>query len=150
MHFPVYIANGGSGRQEMAGETSLDPVQRALPRVIESTNRVLISNGDRDMIILTNGTLLAIQNMTRTGQLGFQTQPSVPMVVDIEDLQYQGVIDAGSQKGRDEAQGVVGVAHYERGLMWTQTFMGTHTQPESQPRASLRHLLWVLGRIDSL
>lgn len=47
----------------MAGETSADPIQYTLPRVIERTGRVLISNGDLDMIILTNGTLLAIQNM---------------------------------------------------------------------------------------
>lgn len=64
-HFNVYVAGGGSGGPEMAGETSLDPIQYTLPRVIEATNRVLISNGDLDMIILTNGTLLAIQNMVR-------------------------------------------------------------------------------------
>jgi carboxypeptidase D len=62
-HFSVYIADDGSGGPEMAGETSLDPIQYTLPRVIEATNRVLVSNGDLDMIILTNGTLLAIQNM---------------------------------------------------------------------------------------
>ena len=35
-----------------------------LPQIIEGTNRVLISNGDWDGLLLTNGTLLSINNMT--------------------------------------------------------------------------------------
>ena len=150
-HHSVYLANGGSGGPELAGETSLDPIQSVLPRVIEATNRVLISNGDLDMIILTNGTLLSIQNMTWNGALGFQTQPSTPMVVDLPDLEYGDLFAMGSEKGRDgPGQGVVGVWHEERGLLWAQTWLGSHTQPESVPRASWRHLSWVLGRIDNL
>lgn len=61
-HFDVYLAGGGSGGPEMAGDTSPDPIQKVLPQVIEATNRVLVSNGDLDMIIITNGTLLSIQN----------------------------------------------------------------------------------------
>lgn len=41
----------------MEGDTSVDPLQHVLPRVIEATNRVLIANGDFDVIIITNGTL---------------------------------------------------------------------------------------------
>ena len=158
-HFNVYVAGGGSGGPEMAGETSLDPIQYTLPRLIEATNRVLISNGDLGMIILTNGTLLAIQNMTWNDQLGFQTSPFDPyppnssnaLIVDTPDLLYEAVFDASHQKGRDEQpQGVTGTWHYERGLMWVETFGGTHAQPESQPRASLKHLMWMLGRIESL
>lgn len=78
---------------------------------------------------------------TWNGQLGFQTQPSTPFIVDIPDLVYQAAFDASHQKGRDDVpQGQVGILHYERGLMWAQTFAGTHTQPESQPRACYRHL----------
>lgn len=89
--FPVIIADGGNGGPEMAGDTSPDPIQKVLPQVIEATNRVLISNGDLDMIIITNGTLLSIQNMTWNGQLGFQSKPSKVMVVDIPDLEYRKV-----------------------------------------------------------
>jgi carboxypeptidase D len=145
---PVFV--GGSSGPEMAGETSADPIQYVLPRVIEATNRVLVSNGDLDMIILTNGTLLAIQNMTWNGVLGFQAQPATPMIVHLPDLQYKAVFDASGQKGRDDPQGVVGVQHYERGLMWAQTYLGGHTQPENQPRASYRHLQWLLGYVDVL
>ena len=149
-HSAVFVADGGDGGPEISGDTSLDPIQKVLPQVIEATNRVLISNGDLDMIIITNGTLLSIQNMTWNGKLGFQKKPTDLMVVDIPDLEYKAAFDAGPEKGLDGPQGVVGVKHYERGLMWTQTYLGTHTQPESQPRASFRHLLWLLGRIDEL
>ncbi|KAH8791457.1 Alpha/Beta hydrolase protein [Hyaloscypha finlandica] len=39
------------------GDTSPDPIQFVLPRVIEATNRVLVSNGDLDMSIIADGTL---------------------------------------------------------------------------------------------
>jgi carboxypeptidase D len=149
-HRSVFLAGGGSGGPEMAGDTSADPIQYVLPKVIEHTNRVLVSNGDLDMIIITNGTLLSIQNMTWNGLLGFQQEPNETMVVDIPDLQYTAVFDAGPQHGRDGPQGVVGLKHFERGLMWTQTYLATHVQPESQPRVALRHLQWLLGRIDDL
>lgn len=35
-----------------------------LPQIIEGTNRVLVSNGDWDGALMTNGTLLALNNMT--------------------------------------------------------------------------------------
>jgi carboxypeptidase D len=149
-HYAVYLAGGGSGGPEMAGDSSADPIQKVLPQVIEATNRVLISNGDLDMIIITNGTLLAIQNMTWNGALGFQMAPREEMVVDISDLLYTNPFNNSPQRGRDGPQGVVGLKHYERGLMWTQTYLGTHVQPESQPRAAYRHLQWLLGRIDEL
>ena len=149
-HRPVFVAGGGKGEPEMAGDTSPDPIQSVLPQLIEATNRVLISNGDLDMIIITNGTLLAIQNMTWNGQLGFQSRPKDEMVVNIPELMYRKWFNAGPEAGRDGPQGVVGLKHYERGLMWTQTYLGSHVQPESQPRASYRHLMWLLGRIDDL
>lgn len=66
--FDVFVADGGDGGPEMAGDTSPDPIQAVLPQVIEATNRVLVSNGNLDMIIITNGTLLSIQNMTWNGE----------------------------------------------------------------------------------
>ncbi|EME44633.1 hypothetical protein DOTSEDRAFT_88719 [Dothistroma septosporum NZE10] len=147
---PVFTAQSGHGGPQMTGDISADPIQHVLPKVIEHTNRVLISNGDLDMIIPTQGTLLSIQNMTWHGHLGFQAEPQELMIVDIPDLQYKQWFDAGPQKGRDGPQGVVGTKHFERGLMWTQTYLGTHVQPESQPRAALRHLQWLLGRNEEL
>lgn len=51
---------GGNSGPETEGDTSPDPIQHVLPQVIEATNRVLIGNGDFDMIIITNGTLMSM------------------------------------------------------------------------------------------
>jgi carboxypeptidase D len=59
---PVFLGGGGSGGPESEVDLSADPAQKVLPQVIEATNRVLIGNGDYDMIIITNGTLLAVSD----------------------------------------------------------------------------------------
>ena len=149
---PVYT--GGSSGPEMEGDNSADPIQKVLPQVIEATNRVLVGNGDFDMIIITNGTLMAIQNMTWNGQLGFQSQPSTPINITLPDLQYMSVYDNATENpgaaGIDGPQGIMGIQHYERGLMWVETYQSGHMQPEFQPRVAYRHLQWVLGRIESI
>ena len=152
---PVFI--GGSlsdgyynGGPEGEGDLSVDPIQKVLPQVIEATNRVLIANGDFDMIIITNGTLMSIQNMTWNGKLGFQEKPATPIEIMTPDLIYPQVFDANGYGGVDGPQGVMGVQHYERGLMWAETFLSGHMQPEFQPRVTYRHLEWVLGRVDTL
>jgi carboxypeptidase D len=65
---PVFVGDGGP---EGVGDLSLDSIQYVLPKVIEATTRVLVSNADFDFSIITSGTLLAIQNMTWGGELGF-------------------------------------------------------------------------------
>ena len=102
------------------------------------------------MIIITNGTLLSIQNMTWHGQLGFQEQPTTPIVITLPDLQYEAVFAANGAAGYDGPQGTMGIQHYERGLLWAETFLSGHMQPEFQPRVTYRHLEWVLGRINAL
>lgn len=77
---PFVCPYDGEG-PEAQNDRSPDPIQGALPQVIEATNRVLITYGNLDAIIITNGTLLAIQNMTWGGELGFQTAPSQDFVV---------------------------------------------------------------------
>ena len=44
---PVFVEPGTGPEDE--GDTSRDPIQFVLPRIIEATNRVLIANGDLDM-----------------------------------------------------------------------------------------------------
>jgi carboxypeptidase D len=131
-------------------DLSPDPIQYVLPKVIEHTNRVLVANGDLDFIIITNGTLLAIQNMTWNGKLGFQQEPSTPIVITEPDYQYESVFVANGYGGLDNPQGTMGVQHFERGLMWAETYGSGHMQPEYQPRSSYRHIQWVLGRINAL
>lgn len=145
---PVFVGKGG---QYGNGDLSIDPAQYVLPKIIEATNRVLVANGDFDYEIITNGTLLSIQNMTWGGKLGFQSKPNTSIIIDLPDLQYQQVFNDSGLGGLDgPGQGVMGIQHYERGLMWAETFQSGHMQPQFQPRSTYRHLQWVLGHIDSL
>lgn len=144
---PVFVGDSGP---EQNGDLSLDPIQHVLPQVIEATNRVLVANGDLDMIVLTNGTLLSIQNMTWNGQMGFQSAPSKPIVITLPDLLYGPAFVANGIGGLDNPQGIMGKQHYERGLMWAQTALSGHMEPQYQPRSSYRHLQWLLGHIEEL
>jgi carboxypeptidase D len=65
---PVFVGTGGSLNE---GDLSIDSMYKVLRQVIEKTNRVLVANGDLDYEVITNGTLMAIQNMTWNGQMGF-------------------------------------------------------------------------------
>lgn len=146
----VFVAGGGRAGPHAEGDLSPDPIQGVLPRVIEETQRVLVANGDLDYIIITNGTLLAIQNMTWGGQMGFQSQPSAPFVVDMPDVQWSDAFKASGLEGLNGPQGQMGIQHYERGLMWVQVWGAGHMLPQYQPRAGYMHLEWVLGRTDTL
>lgn len=108
------------------------------------------ANGDLDLEILTNATMLAIQNMTWNGKMGFQSQPSTPIVINLADLEYQATFDVNGFNGLDAHQGVMGIQHYERGVMWAQTYLSGHMEPQFQPRSSYRHVEWLLGRIQAL
>lgn len=144
---PVFIGNGGPQGE---GDTSADPIQHVLPQVIEATNRVLVSNGDYDMIIITNGTLLSIQNMTWGGQLGFQQRPATPIIVTEPDTDYPAVFAANGAAGADGPQGQMGIQHFERGLMWAETFQSGHMQPQFQSRVTYQYLEWLLGHRNTL
>ena len=153
MHAPTYIEWA-----ECAGpvfvngrDTSIDPIIKVLPQVIEATNRVLISGAQYDFVIITDGTLLAIQNMTWGGKLGFEAKPEKPVVITLPDLQYrQAFIDNGYPAEFEDPQGTMGIQHYERGVMWAETFLAGHMQPQFQPRVSYRHVQWMLGHIEEL
>ncbi len=100
------------------------------------------------MIFITNGTLMAIQNMTWGGQLGFQ--PATPIEITTPDLAWEGVFATNGYVGVDGPQGIMGVQHFERGLMWAQSFLSGHMQPEFQQRVTYRHLQWLLGMVEML
>lgn len=112
-----------------------------LPSVIERTSNVLIGQGALDMILLTNGTLLGIQNMTWANQTGFQSRPDGPFYVPYHAEASLGTI-AGS--------GVFGTAHTERGLTFVHVDLAGHMVPQYAPAAAFRHLEFLLGRVDSL
>ncbi|KAJ5096891.1 Peptidase S10 serine carboxypeptidase [Penicillium angulare] len=161
LHVPEYIEwelcasesvfVGPNPGPEQAYDVSPNPTEHVLPRVIEATNRVLIANGDWDYLIITNGTLLAIQNMTWNGELGFHSRPTTPIHIDMPDLQYSAIFNSQEGYGDfDGPQGMMGVQHHERGLMFAETFQAGHRHSQDQGRVSYRHVEWLLGHRDHL
>jgi carboxypeptidase D len=125
----IYSGPKGQG-PEGEGDLSADPIDAVLPQIIEATNRVVISNGENDFIIQSNGTLLSIQNMTWNGKLGFQQAPSKTITIPKE--------------------GVRGIQHFERGLLWADSHNTGHMGPGMAPSVAWQHLRWMLGQIEAL
>ncbi|GAP84604.1 putative serine-type carboxypeptidase protein [Rosellinia necatrix] len=134
-------------------DTSDPSSWRVLPHVIDATKNVIIGHGTLDMILLPNGTLLTIQNMTWGGQLGFQSPPIEPFFVPFHKDSTPGDIYAETDAlalGSIAAAGVMGAAHTERGLTYVGINLSGHMVPQYTPSAAFRHLEFLLGRIDSL
>ncbi|CAK7272610.1 hypothetical protein SEPCBS57363_005216 [Sporothrix epigloea] len=122
-------------------DSSLASSIYALPNVIEATNNVIIGHGAMDYVLVANGTLLTIQNMTWGGQLGFHSRPTEPLYIPIHDDPSLSMM-AGS--------GVMGTVHTERGLTYVGVALSGHMIPQYAPSAAYRHLEFLLGRISSL
>lgn len=88
-----------------------------LPGVIERSARTIIAHGALDYILIANGTLLMIQNMTWNGALGFQEKPTDAFFVPYHDDPQLGTI-AGA--------GVLGTTHTERGLTYVGVDLSGH------------------------
>jgi len=92
-------------------DTSKSSTAEVIPRVIEQSERTIIAHGLLDYVLLVNGTLMAIQNMTWGGQQGFQEAPSKQFSIPYED------------------QGVMGRVHTERGLTFMDVKLSGHMVP---------------------
>lgn len=131
-----------SDRSVFAGGDNSDPSSyRAIPNVIQRTNNVQIAHGTMDMVLIANGTLLAIQNMTWNGQMGFQSIPEQPLFVP-----HHPNPDLAGASG----QGVLGTWHQERGLTWMLVDLTGHMVPTWQAAVAFRQLEVLLGRVPSL
>ncbi|KAF2099513.1 alpha/beta-hydrolase [Rhizodiscina lignyota] len=122
-------------------DTSLQSGLSVLPHVIENLDRTIIAHGNLDYILIANGTLLMIQNMTFNGAQGFSSVPSDPFFVPYHSELSDGTLAAA---------GVMGTTHTERGLTWVEVALSGHMIPQYQPSASYRTVEYMLGRIDSL
>ncbi|OAP65364.1 hypothetical protein AYL99_01336 [Fonsecaea erecta] len=116
-----------------------------LPGVIESADRVIIGHGILDMILLYNGTLLAIQNMTWNGAQGFSAPPS-----HFGDMYVPYYTEFDSELGSTAGSGFMGKWHTERGLTLATVELSGHMIPQYAPSAAYRMLEFLLGRIPSL
>lgn len=94
-----------------------------LQNVIEKTGHVIIGSGNLDALLNTNGTLLAIQNMTWNGWQGLKEYPGKPFFSPFhEDL-----------PGSPAAGGYLGNWGHERGLTFYQIHLAGHMVPGEAP-----------------
>ncbi|KXT03043.1 hypothetical protein AC578_678 [Pseudocercospora eumusae] len=114
-----------------------------LPRVIEKNKKTIIAHAELDMVLIKNGTLVMIQNMTWNGMQGFQKGPS-----DWENfyVPYHSELSTGTLAGA----GYLGKHYTERGLTFSTVELSGHMVPQYAPSAAYRQLEFLLGRIESL
>jgi len=132
-----------------------------VPQVIDATQNVIIGHGLRDTILIANGNLLTIQNMTWGGKLGFQSAPMEPFYVPYHSMSVADADIKAPNVLKDPnmdptrlatlaAAGVLGTTHTERGLTFVTIDMAGHMMPQYAPSAAMRHLEVLPGRVESL
>lgn len=131
-----YKPHGGIAWQGDPGQFALGPVPSALgplPSVIERTNNTIIAHGWLDYLLLVNGTLATIQNMTWNGKRGFQEPPIEPLFVPyhyrLSELVKQQNL---THYSGDTGVGFQGTAHTERGLTFTSVSFAGHGKSPSR------------------
>ena len=134
----VFVTDSGLDKGAEEGRFSSFDV---LPSVIDRTKRTVIGHGLLDFVLISNGTLLAIQNMTWGGEQGFQKP-----IKDDFYVPYHN----DSQIATLAASGVMGRTHTERKLTFVEINLSGHMVPQYQPSAAYRHLEFLLGRVPSL
>jgi carboxypeptidase D len=119
--------------------------QPVIPNVIDRTQNVIIGHGAQDFRYLAEGTLLAIQNMTWGGQLGFQTRPSEPLFVPYHSADYETNEGLEALGG---GGGTLGTVHRERGLTYLGVNTAGHMMTADEPALAFRAVEVLLGRVD--
>lgn len=112
---------GGATNNESLSDRSLGPASDGtLTRVIEATNNTIIGAGNLDFLLPTNGTLMALQNITWNGMQGFQAYPAKEFYTPYHP-EYNGGALAGA--------GYLGLWGSERGLTFYQVQLAGHGKP---------------------
>lgn len=76
--------------------------QPVLPNVIDRTQNVILGHGSQDFVLISDGTLLSIQNITFGGMMGFQSRPVEPLYIpyhandDFTTIAGAGVMGTGT------------------------------------------------------
>lgn len=128
---PVFV---GSGDLSPPSALTGGPLQR----VIEKTNNVIVGHGALDMVLIANGSLLTLNNLTWNGRQGFSQFPSKPFYVPYH---YDPAEDSWA------GAGTFGSWQEDRGLTFVTIDLSGHEVPEYQPSAGYRTLEKLLNRI---
>lgn len=133
---------------------------RMIPSIVERTGNVVIANGELDFLIMSNGTLAAINNMTWQGVQGFEESPfegKDNFFVPYNPTIWPALNETLSQNnipslsvGLVGGGGWFGRTHTERGLTFTTVALAGHQIPQYAPGAAYRLLEFTLGRVDNL
>jgi carboxypeptidase D len=110
-------------------DSSLGPAFSVLPNVIEKNQRTVILHGLADFILMTDGTRIAIQNMTWNGLQGFQTPIANDSFI-VNDVPY-------------------GTMHSERGLTYYEVALSGHMIPQFAPVAAFQVMQYLMGFRDT-
>ncbi|KAF3765334.1 alpha/beta-hydrolase [Cryphonectria parasitica EP155] len=146
------------GDDTLGLESSQPSSFTVLAGVVERTNNVIVGSGNLDFLLITNGTLATLNNMTWNGAQGFSSSPFTdkffvpynPTIgAAIAETFYQSEIPAISV-GLVAGGGYFGTTHTERGLTFVTVDLAGHEIPQYVPGAAYRQLEFLLGRIDSL
>ncbi|KAF2753024.1 carboxypeptidase-like protein [Pseudovirgaria hyperparasitica] len=112
-----------------------------LGRVAEHTNNVIVAHGLLDMVLISNGSLLTLNNLTWNGAQGFTTPPENDFYVPYHyDASLESVSGAG----------IFGKWMTDRGLTYVEIELAGHMVPQFQPAAGYRNLEFLLGRISNM
>jgi carboxypeptidase D len=123
-------------------DTSTPSALSVLPSVIDRADRTVIGHGLLDYVLIYNGTLLAVQNMTFGGSQGF----SSPLTDDFIVPNLSPELSLSSLA----ASGVMGKYHTEKKLTVVTINIAGHMVPQYAPSAAYRQLEFLLGRIPDL
>lgn len=107
-------------------DLSLPSGLKQLPHVIDTTQNVILAQGGVDGMIMLNGVVLGIQNMTWGGKLGFQYQPQDPFYVPNYGFNRTDTGFTGYGSNLPASFGVLGTTHHERGLTLVATKLAGH------------------------
>ncbi|KAH9817558.1 putative carboxypeptidase cpdS precursor [Melampsora americana] len=111
------------------GDGSQPPAWTVYPRVIEKSQRTLLAHGLWDFRVFSQGSQLAVQNMTWSNAQGLSKPLTIPFMV--------------------KGQGQLGNFRTERGFTLAEVDKAGHMIPRDQPQAALQLLQFLLGQRET-